>query len=484
MQESPRIAVVGAGLAGLVAAYRLSRQGFDVTLIESNPARLGGRLFTEHDALGTGRIWERGGELLATDNPLLFTLCEELHLPVYEVSGERGEFSFHIDGESYRACDVYDPATGEGPFTKLAALINYHKSLSLDADGNWHGFARRFDQGNLEAYLYGACTLAGVPRWLARLLDVAYFAENGLPCGEQSALNLIWMLDTALQGSWQPYGSVDDARFRIEGGFEALSRALAREIETQGGSIRFGARLTGIAQEEGESLTLTFATAEGCLQENYDHAVLAVPHPVLATIDGLSAMPLRAEARQGIREIGSARHTKMALRTTHPWSALFPDGALNGNLVMNLEDGSALNAWVSSSDERDSILSVLIAGPLAFASPDTIAAICRREIAAHFGITAEAMFEPSPEAFLVQAWAREPGIGTSYSCPKPNQLHLREALSEPQAFGRLHFAGEAVDPVFQSFAEGAARSGAHAAEQIAAQYRTPAPEKQPAPLYR
>ena len=61
----PHIAVIGAGLAGLTAAYRLQQQGLSVEVFEARN-RAGGRVWTytigdSYDELG-GKFFGDGGE--------------------------------------------------------------------------------------------------------------------------------------------------------------------------------------------------------------------------------------------------------------------------------------------------------------------------------------------------------------------------------------------------------------------------------------
>ena len=73
MDRAPKVAVVGAGLAGLGAAWRLSRAGFDVALFERE-ARSGGRVTGE---TVDGYTLEPGGSTLSTaDRALLEWIAE------------------------------------------------------------------------------------------------------------------------------------------------------------------------------------------------------------------------------------------------------------------------------------------------------------------------------------------------------------------------------------------------------------------------
>src|SRR5207247_1405288 len=57
---APRIAVVGAGLAGLTCAYRLKQAGYSAEIFEASD-RVGGRCWTIRGAFADGQIAEHGG---------------------------------------------------------------------------------------------------------------------------------------------------------------------------------------------------------------------------------------------------------------------------------------------------------------------------------------------------------------------------------------------------------------------------------------
>src|SRR5882724_6283204 len=60
---TPRVAIVGAGLAGLTCAYRLRQAGVIATVYEGN-TRLGGRCWSIRGAFNEGQVAEHGGELI------------------------------------------------------------------------------------------------------------------------------------------------------------------------------------------------------------------------------------------------------------------------------------------------------------------------------------------------------------------------------------------------------------------------------------
>jgi monoamine oxidase len=74
-----RIVVVGAGLAGLAAAWTARAAGHDVTVLEARE-RVGGRTWSQEIAPGV--VVERGGEWIDADQHTIRWFCATLGLPI------------------------------------------------------------------------------------------------------------------------------------------------------------------------------------------------------------------------------------------------------------------------------------------------------------------------------------------------------------------------------------------------------------------
>ena len=73
--------VVGAGLAGLSAAYRLKKAGWKVTIIEARD-RPGGRVSSYRFPQAPELVCEMGGEWIGKDHKHMLDLCKELNVPL------------------------------------------------------------------------------------------------------------------------------------------------------------------------------------------------------------------------------------------------------------------------------------------------------------------------------------------------------------------------------------------------------------------
>jgi monoamine oxidase len=58
-RHQPRIGIIGAGATGLFSALLLKEQGMDIKILEANPSRVGGRIYTV-DAENDNRQYQYG----------------------------------------------------------------------------------------------------------------------------------------------------------------------------------------------------------------------------------------------------------------------------------------------------------------------------------------------------------------------------------------------------------------------------------------
>src|SRR5688500_6642441 len=89
--------VIGAGFAGLAAAYKLKSAGWNATVLEARD-RIGGRVFS-HKFAGTDLICELGAEWVGESHERVKSLCREFGIPL-----QKHQFEDHLlrDGRVYR----------------------------------------------------------------------------------------------------------------------------------------------------------------------------------------------------------------------------------------------------------------------------------------------------------------------------------------------------------------------------------------------
>ncbi|WP_075090494.1 flavin monoamine oxidase family protein [Verrucomicrobium spinosum] len=163
---SGAVAVVGGGIAGLTAAYRLQKAGVEVHLYEMQD-RFGGRMFTKRDFNKDGMFVELGGELVDSNHKDLIELAAELGVEMQGLKeGEQGVDFYHFGGKVYTDKDV------------IAAFGPLGQKIAADAEGlyddkeEFTAKAKQFDNISLKDYLKNVG--AGTDRWLINMLETAY----------------------------------------------------------------------------------------------------------------------------------------------------------------------------------------------------------------------------------------------------------------------------------------------------------------------
>ncbi len=446
----PSVAIVGGGLAGLTAAYHLKGRGIGATVYEAG-ARVGGRVYSARDILSPGLTTELGGEFIDTGHGELLLMARMFRLPLLDMRADDPrlvEEAFYFEGRHHSAEEMVDA------FRPMALRIAADRAaLPEDVDFAHPGSAEKLDRTSLAEYLdqIGA---SGVAR---KVIETAYVTEYGLDSDEQSALNLVYLIDTDLSdGALSLYGESDE-RYKIAGGNGRIVEELGERLS---GQVEPGHRLEAL-RAEGHGYVLTFARAGGGTRDvRADMVVLAVPFTMLRQVELPVELP--AAQRRAIAELGYGTNAKVLVAMG---KRVWRDQGYVGSVY---SDEAFQLAWDNSRLQSGS------AGGLTLYSGG------RAGVAVGEG-TAEAQAErllPGAERVFPGVagaagkarrfhWPSHPLSLGSYSCYKPGQwTTIRGAEGLPG--GNLLFAGEHCSRDHQGFMNGAVETGRLAAMQIVA----------------
>ena len=440
------MAVVGGGLAGLVAASDLASAGIDVVVLEGRD-RVGGR--TLNLEIGDGEVVEIGGQWVGPTQDRILALIDRLGLETFPTFCE-GSNVLELSGRisKYR-----------GTIPRVSPLV------LIELERVRRRLERLQEQVPLESPWDAprASEWDTVPfsEWMARntrsskVINLFRAASQVVWGSDPSEFSLLWALFYMRSG-----GGLDallDTRGgaqqdRVVGGSQAISNRLGEELEEE---LILDARVTRIAQDE---LGVTLDAHSVSVRAR--RALVALAPPLCRSIDF-------ADSLDPAREQLCARMPMGALiKATAVYEEPFWRGdGLSGEAVS--DQGPFCTTFDNSpwGSEKGALLA-FIGGPEA-ARHATMGVSQRRSRTLEGLVRLYGERARHPLAYHEQVWAEESmSEGGPVCSPTPGTLSsYGEALREPS--GRIHWAGSESSTVWAGYMDGAVRSGERAAAEIA-----------------
>ncbi|MBI4616796.1 MAG: FAD-dependent oxidoreductase [Planctomycetes bacterium] len=449
-RDAPRIAIVGGGIAGLACAWRLKEAGYRAEVYEA-ARRTGGRIQTVADLVAPGLLTELGGEFIDSDHEDMLALIREFGLELLDSQGpsekELVREAYYFEGRMIPETEIVEAFRPVA--RRMAADL---ERLGDSVDYRHEGGAGELDRTSAALYL----ERLGATGWFGKLLEVVMATEMGLDAGEQSALNVPYLLEGELDPErFRATGSSDE-RYRVKGGNQQVVDELARRLE---GQIHAGHWLSSV-RARGEGFTLAFqGPGRASVEVQADLAVLAIPFSVLREVD--LSVELSDAKKKAIAELGYGTNSKVFSGTARRvWRDLGHAGTAYSDEPFQL-------AWDHSRGQAGD------AGGITFFLGGRAGA----EIGAKTAEANAARLLPGLDRVFpgVQAvtnartsqyaWPDHDFSKGSYSCYRTGQWTTIAGV-EGEPAGNLFFAGEHTSREFQGYMNGGARSGRRTAEAL------------------
>jgi monoamine oxidase len=451
---TPRVVVVGAGLAGLTCAYRLKQAGVAAAVHEASD-RLGGRCWSIRGAFAPGLVAEHGGELIDTGHIETRQLCQQLGLTLDNLlQGETNgtEPLYFFDGRPYTYADA--SADFNDVYQKL------HKDVSAASYPTTYQIStqrgRELDAMTIVEWIEESVP-GGLSSRFGQLLDVAYNIEFGAECSDQSALNLLYLLGYIGQGKLRLFGPSNE-KYHVRGGNDQIASALGAALQ---GQITMGSELVAIRLNPAGTYGLTFRQGGTTTSVTADRVVLALPFSILRRSVDWSRAGFGREKARAIRELGMGTNSKLnvGFKTRH-WRALGCNGDTYADTgyqatweVSRAQPGTA-GILVDYTGGR-------IGDSFGSGTPSTRA----KQFLAQLEPVLPGVSAQWDGRATVDYWAAYPWTRGSYSYYKPGQ-YTAFGGAEEQVSGACHFAGEHTTQDFQGYLQGAVFSGQRAAAEV------------------
>lgn len=458
--EKPTVAILGAGISGLVAAYELKKAGFPFYLIEARD-RPGGRSHTIRsgsvvDEIDSQQIcnFDNGEELYFNAGPArisqthcnLLSYCRELSVPLQALVNENYGAYIHsssaFGGVPVRQREVVAAVRGN-----IAELLSKAvNSGALDSDISFSEQNAVLDvlrhYGDLTpSNFFTSSTRSGLQQ-----------DSGGLTAPlAKPALNLDdFFFDSAVPFRPNFTESINQSATMMQpvGGMDRIAQALADEVVDE---AYYGIEITAIRRSGNRVLIEGRADGlEGAVE--VDYAIIAIPPSVLRNIPN----DFSTAATNAINNVQYANPTKIAFQSPRFWES---EEDIYGGISWT--DSDILQIWYPSGgfgEEQGIILGSYLFGGSNATNFENLSINERIELALASGEKVHPQYRQNLHSGISVAWSKVPYSLGGWSVSTPSSI-----LQAPD--GPFLFAGDHLT-YLQGWQEGAVISSLNALNKL------------------
>ena len=447
---SKKVVIVGAGIAGLVAAYELKRAGHTPIVLEAQH-RVGGRVHTLRSPFTHGLYAEVGAMRIPRAHTLTLAYVSRFGLETSDFTMDNPNAYLYMGGNKVRASEAqvrpellgFEVSEQERGKTAgqmyTAAIAPLMKQLETQGDAAWSDIVATHDQYSTREFLEAQ-------GWSEGMIEMF-----GLLANQESVMN-----SSFLEMFREDAGNFYTNMVEIDGGMDRLPHGFLPDLK---GHIRFGAKMIAMDQSP-TGVTIHYQTPAGRFAETGDYAIIAVPFPVLRHVEVLKRFTRSKE--RAIRQLHYDASAKILFQCRRRFweedDGIFGGGSLTDLPIRNLYypdhgretgRGVILASYTWSEDAQrwgslkpdDRIVQAI----------DDVAEI-HPQIAQEFEVGVSWM------------WHDDEFSGGAFALFDPGQQsQLFEHIVKPE--GRIHFAGEHASH-YHAWIQGALESGISAAVAV------------------
>lgn len=435
---SPKtVLVLGAGIAGLAAAWQLNARGYRVTVLEAS-SRIGGRLKTDNTLgvpLDLGASWIHG----TTDNP---------------ITGLANELGAVRKKTDYNSATTFDVDGHEMTPTREAALTAVRKAIESAIESG--------QSAGSDASLFQAVNsrVTGVDAQLLQFaLHSDYEAEYGGSATQASPNGGVGDLSTHWFDNSKEFAG-DDVVFAQ--GYEQIATHVAKGL-----TIKTGEQVTAVDYSGASGVRVTTSKGGTTISYAADQVVVAVPLGVLKAGHITFTPALPGAHQSAIAQLKMGVLSKLYLMfDTHFWKDNDTDWIESVPAA-----GTNASAWTQWVNLKRPLGQNILLGFAAADEAVRLEGLTDQQVQASAMARLRSIYGddiPDPTKVLFSRWSQDPYTLGAYSYnPLGMSENARKAF-EVAAGGRVHFAGEHTHHDYFGTVHGAYLSGHRAAVAVAA----------------